>query len=120
MVRLNDARCDLQARARAVAQTKIAPRAAEVDRSEQYPWDNVRDLREAGFFGMTIPRSHGGQELDYLDTVLVIEEMAKVCGVTARIVVEANMGAIGFGRPGRDLGLSHTAGTRLEIAPGVV
>jgi len=95
MVRLNDARCDLQARARAVAQTKIAPRAAEVDRSEQYPWDNVRDLREAGFFGMTIPRSHGGQGLDYLDTVLVIEEMAKVCGVTARIVVEANMGAIG-------------------------
>ena len=33
--------------------------------------------------------------LGYLDAVLVIEEMAKVCGVTGRIVVEANMGAIG-------------------------
>ncbi len=95
MVRLNDARRDLQARARGLAQTRIAPRAAEIDRSEHYPWDNVRDLREAGFFGMTIPESHGGQGLDYLDAVLVIEEMAKVCGVTARIVVEANMGAIG-------------------------
>ena len=95
MVRLNESRLALRARARELAQTKIAPRAAEVDRSEQYPWDNVRDLRDAGFFGMTIPKSHGGQGLNYLDTALVIEEMAKVCGVTARIVVEANMGAIG-------------------------
>ncbi len=95
MVRLSDARRALQARARTLAQSKIAPRAAEVDRSEQYPWDNVSDLREAGFLGMTIPKSHGGQGLNYLDAVLVIEEMAKVCGVTGRIVVEANMGAIG-------------------------
>ena len=95
MVRLNDARRALQARARELAESKIAPRAAEVDRSEQYPWDNVRDLRDAGFFGMTIPQGYGGQGLDYLDTVLVIEEMAKVCSITARIVVEANMGAIG-------------------------
>jgi hypothetical protein len=95
MVRLNEARRELQARARALAETKIAARAAEVDRAEQYPWDNVRDLREAGFFGMTIPKSHGGQGLGYLEVALAIEEMAKVCGVTGRIVVEANMGAVG-------------------------
>jgi alkylation response protein AidB-like acyl-CoA dehydrogenase len=95
MARLNEARRALQARARELAETKIAPRAAEVDRSEQYPWDNVRDLRDAGFFGMTIPRAYGGQGMNYLDTVLVIEEMAKVCSITARIVVEANMGAVG-------------------------
>jgi len=93
-MRLNGARQDLVERARALAESAIAPRAAEVDRSEAYPWDNVRDLRTAGFFGMTIPTSHGGAGLNYLDAVLVIEEMAKVCGVTARIVVEANMGAI--------------------------
>ena len=95
MARLNEARRALQARARSLAETKIAPRAAEIDRSEQYPWDNVRDLRDAGFFGMTIPRGYGGLDLTYLDTVLVIEEMAKVCSITARIVVEANMGAVG-------------------------
>ena len=95
MPRLDAARRDLIERARSLAETVIAPRAAEVDRSEAYPWDNVRALREAGFFGMTIPKSHGGAGLGYLDAVLVIEEMAKVCGVTARIVVEANMGAIG-------------------------
>ncbi len=95
MPRLTVARQKLVERARALAKTVIVPRAAEVDRSEAYPWDNVRDLRDAGFFGMTIPTSHGGAGLSYLDVVLVIEEMAKVCGVTARIVVEGNMGAIG-------------------------
>jgi alkylation response protein AidB-like acyl-CoA dehydrogenase len=44
---------------------------------------------------MTIPEEYGGLGLSYLDAVLVIEQMAKYCGVTARIVVEANMGAIG-------------------------
>ena len=95
MTRLTDAQLAFRARARELAQTVIAPRAAEVDRSEQYPWDNVAVLRDAGFFGMTIPQAYGGQGLGYLETCLLIEEMAKVCGVTGRIAVEANMGAIG-------------------------
>jgi 3-sulfinopropanoyl-CoA desulfinase len=85
----------LQKKARELAQGPIASRAAEIDRSEQYPWDNVALLKEAGFLGMTIPAAYGGKGVSYLDAVLVIEEMAKCCGVTGRIVVEANMGAIG-------------------------
>ncbi len=85
----------LRAKARELAQGEIRANAAEVDRGEEYPWDNVRKLTDAGFFGMTIPRAHGGGGLAYMDSVLVIEEMAKVCGVTGRIAVEANMGAVG-------------------------
>src|ERR1700760_617800 len=85
---------DLQQRARALA-GDIAARAAEIDRSEEYPWDNVERLKAAGFFGMTIPRAYGGLGLTCLDAILVIEEIAKACGITARIVVEANMGAVG-------------------------
>jgi 3-sulfinopropanoyl-CoA desulfinase len=85
----------LQARARELAQATVAGRAAAVDRSEQYPWDTVKAMTEAGFFGMTIPTRYGGQGASYLDAVLVIDEMAQVCGVTGRIAVEANMGAIG-------------------------
>ena len=91
---LSAAQQALKERAAALAADAIAPRAAEVDRSEQYPWDNVKALVEAGFFGMTIPEGYGGKGLGYLEAVLVIEEMAKVCGVTGRIAVEANMGAI--------------------------
>ena len=91
---LSAAQRALKESAAALAADAIAPRAAEVDRSEQYPWDNVKALVEAGFFGMTISERYGGKGLGYLDAVLVIEEMAKVCGVTGRIAVEANMGAI--------------------------
>src|SRR6478735_770092 len=84
----------LQESARAFAREFIAPRAAEVDRSGEYPRDIVTALAKAGFCGMTIPEAYGGKGLSYLDAVLVIEEMAKACTVTARIVVETNMGAI--------------------------
>ncbi len=95
MFELSETQKALQQSARKLAQREFAPRAAEIDRLEQYPWDNVERLKQAGFMGMTIPQEYGGQGLGYLDAVLVIEEMAKVCGVTGRIVVEANMGAIG-------------------------
>jgi hypothetical protein len=81
--------------ARELAGGPVAARAAEIDRTEEYPWDTVDRLKEAGFFGMTIPKAYGGRGLTYLDAVLVVEEMAKACGITGRIVVEANMGAIG-------------------------
>jgi 3-sulfinopropanoyl-CoA desulfinase len=84
----------LKARARTFAQTVARPRAADIDRDAQYPVDIVRALGEAGFLGMTIPRTLGGQDATFLDAVLVIEEMAKVCAVTGRIVVETNMGAL--------------------------
>ncbi|MDH3704018.1 MAG: acyl-CoA dehydrogenase family protein [Alphaproteobacteria bacterium] len=84
----------LQQRARDLAQGVIATRAPEIDKSEEYPWDNAKALNEAGFIGMTIPEAYGGQGRSFLDAVLVVEQMAEVCGVTARIVVESNMGAI--------------------------
>ncbi len=84
----------LQARARAFARDIVAPRAAAIDRDDEYPWDIAKALATHGFCGMTIPTVLGGQGRSYLDAVLVIEEMAKCCTVTARIVVETNMGAI--------------------------
>jgi len=84
----------LQARARAFSQGVVRPRAAAIDRDEEYPWDIVAALAEAGFLGMTIPRTLGGKDASFFDAVLVIEEMAKSCTVTARIVVETNLGAI--------------------------
>ncbi|MGV6811193.1 MAG: 3-sulfinopropanoyl-CoA desulfinase [Brevirhabdus sp.] len=92
---LSEERTQLQQAAKELAEGVIRTRAADVDRSEDYPWHNVEALTEAGFMGMTIPKEFGGRGLAYMDAVLVIEEMAKVCGVSARIVVEANMGGVG-------------------------
>jgi hypothetical protein len=94
MWKLTEEQLDLQARARGLAAEVVGPRAAEVDRTESYPWENVEALREAGMTGMTVPAEFGGPGHSFLDAVLVVEEMAKQCGVTGRIAVEANMGAI--------------------------
>lgn len=85
----------LQARAAALSDDHLRRRACEVDRSERYPFDTVEALVEAGFMGMTVPASLGGRGLGALDAVLVIEQLARNCGVSARIAVEANMGAVG-------------------------
>jgi len=94
MFQLTDTQLQIQEAARKLAHGVIAERAADVDKTEQYPWHNVEELTKAGFMGMTIPTEYGGQGLMFLDAVLVVEQMAKVCGVSARIVVEANMGAV--------------------------
>ena len=84
----------LQARARELAAGPVARRAAEVDRTEQYPWDNVELLKDARLIGMTIPQQYGGQGKSWLDAVLAIEALSAACAVTGRIAVETNMGAI--------------------------
>jgi alkylation response protein AidB-like acyl-CoA dehydrogenase len=84
----------LQSRARELAAGPVARRASEIDRTEQYPWDNVALLKDARLLGMTIPPQYGGQGKDWLDAVLVIEALAAACAVTGRIAVETNMGAV--------------------------
>lgn len=91
---LTDDQLKIQGRARDLAREVIGPRAAAVDEAEQYPWENVAALAESGFTGMGVPAEYGGPGHSLLDSVLVVEEMAKVCGVTGRIAVECNMGAI--------------------------
>ena len=44
--------------------------------------------------GMTLPEEFGGQGLGWLDAAVVVEEVSRACGVSGRIVVEANMGGI--------------------------
>ncbi len=63
--------------------------------TEEYPWENAKILAEAGFMGMNVPKEFGGPERPLIEAVLVVEEMAKVCGITGRIVVDSNMGVVG-------------------------
>ncbi|WP_065756911.1 3-sulfinopropanoyl-CoA desulfinase [Bradyrhizobium paxllaeri] len=84
----------LKEKAAALSNGLLRKRGVEIDQSREYPWDVVDALKAERFMGMTIPKEYGGQGRSFLDTVLVIEEMARSCTVSARIVVEANMGAI--------------------------
>ena len=63
----------IRAEARTLAREVVAPRAAVVDRREEYPWENVAALQEAGFTGMTVPVELAGPGRPLLDAVLVVE-----------------------------------------------
>lgn len=81
------------ARARELAPI-FAQRAHRWDAERAYCWDNIADLVDAQIMGMSIPKAYGGLGASYIDVVRVVEEIAKVCTLTARVVVEANMGGI--------------------------
>ena len=67
---------------RAVCQKDFAARALKY-LDGTWPAENMRQLAEIGVLGMAVPESYGGSGLSILDTVLVLEEIGKVCYVTA-------------------------------------
>jgi alkylation response protein AidB-like acyl-CoA dehydrogenase len=93
--KLSDEQKRLVAMLDELGREEFAPQAARWDAEAEYPWPNVHRLRDLGLLGMTIPESYGGQERPLIDAILCIETAAKYCGVTGRILVETNMGALG-------------------------
>ena len=109
---LTPAQRALRDQARGIAETIAGPMAAETDASEAYPVAVVDALTDSGLMGLTVPRDLGGPGRSYFDVALVVEEMAAQCGVSGRIVVEGNMGAVGailaYGSPAqREMAASH-------------
>src|ERR1700740_3343517 len=71
---------------RDLAQREFRPRALQY-MDGTFPWENMRALAELGVLGMAVPEEHGGLGLPVFDTALVLEEIAKVCYVTAMAVL---------------------------------
>jgi butyryl-CoA dehydrogenase len=63
---------------REFARTEVAPVAAELDRTSEFPWDNIRKMGELGLLGAPWPEEMGGAGLDQLSYYIVIQELAKV------------------------------------------
>src|SRR4051812_31957579 len=80
----------LKARARAFAREFVAPHVAMMDSTNEYPWPVVEAMAAEGFMGLTLPAEYGGGGRPLIDVILVIEELARVCGTVARICVDAN------------------------------
>ena len=78
---------------RALAGSAIMPRAAELDHSGAFPWDNVRDINALGLNMMFIPEAYGGMPLSYLCYLACVREISKACASTG-IVWATNFHAI--------------------------
>jgi len=59
------------------AQAEIAPRAAEIDRSDQFPMDCWRKMGDLGVLGITVPEQYGGANMGYLAHMVAMEEISR-------------------------------------------
>jgi alkylation response protein AidB-like acyl-CoA dehydrogenase len=84
----------LRAAVRALADDKIAPRAAQVDESGEFPWDVHEALAKADFAAVHIPEAYGGAGGDAVATAIVIEEVARVCAASSLIPAVNKLGTV--------------------------
>jgi alkylation response protein AidB-like acyl-CoA dehydrogenase len=81
---------------RTIAREKIAPRAAEIDASHEFPWDVVELYRENDIFGLFFEEEHGGLGTGTLLALIAIEEVSKVCATSGLILAVQELGSLGL------------------------
>ncbi len=77
-----------------LAQEKVAPRAADIDQSGEFPWDIVELLAAHDFFAAPFPEEYGGLGADMISSLLVIEELSRVCATSGLIPAVQELGSL--------------------------
>jgi alkylation response protein AidB-like acyl-CoA dehydrogenase len=80
---------------RGVVAAHVAPKAREIDRSCEFPWDAIRALGELGLLGVPVAEEYGGAGMDNVSQAIVVEELARHCGSTAlTVAAHVSLGTI--------------------------
>ena len=79
---------------RQFVEDKVAPRAAEVDESDEYPWDLDELMVKSGFTGVSYPEEYGGNGGGALELALMIEEISRSSAGIALVAAVNKLGAI--------------------------
>ncbi|HSC90831.1 MAG TPA: acyl-CoA dehydrogenase family protein [Gaiellaceae bacterium] len=93
---LTDEQRELRDLVRELARERIAPRAAEIDASHEFPWDVVELFREHEVFGLLFDEEWGGTGTGTLLGLVAIEEVSKVCATSGLLLAVQELGSLGL------------------------
>jgi alkylation response protein AidB-like acyl-CoA dehydrogenase len=91
---LTDEQREIRELVRTLTRERIAPRAAEIDSSAEFPWDMVELLREHQIFGLAFEERHGGADAGPLMLLVAVEEISRACATTGLILAVQELGSL--------------------------
>jgi alkylation response protein AidB-like acyl-CoA dehydrogenase len=77
---------------RKMVDNNVAPRAAEIDEKEEFPWDLKNIFQDMGLLGLSVPEKYGGTDQGHIYTCLAVEEIARACVSSSLIVQGQSLG----------------------------
>jgi alkylation response protein AidB-like acyl-CoA dehydrogenase len=93
---LSDEQREIRELVRELARERVAPRAAEIDASHEFPWDVVELFREHEIFGLLFDEEWGGTGTGTLLALVTIEEVSKVCATSGLLLAVQELGSLGL------------------------
>ena len=84
---------ELRELVREVVARAVAPRAAEIDATGEFPWDVVEAFRAAGLMGLPFDERYGGTGSGHLMTLVAIEEISRACATSGLILAVQGLGS---------------------------
>jgi alkylation response protein AidB-like acyl-CoA dehydrogenase len=99
---LSEEQREIRELVRTLARERIAPRAAEIDASGEFPWDVVELFRENDLFAIMFDEGYGGIGESSLMTFVSIEELSRVCATSGLIIAVQELGSLGIKLAGTD------------------
>ena len=91
---LTDVQREFRATLRSFCEEKVAPHAAEVDRSAEFPWKSFEACKEMELPALGIPEAFGGAGADTVTQAIAVEELARVCASTSLTILISKLGMI--------------------------
>ena len=99
---LSDEQREIRELVRTLVRERVAPRAAEIDSSGDFPWDIVELLREHGILGLPFEERFGGTGTGALMVLVAIEEISRACATTGLILAMQELGALAIKNDGTE------------------
>ena len=92
--RLTEEQREFRAVMRQFCEDKIAPRAAEIDETAEFPWDTYQACVSMELSALGIPVEYGGHGADHVTQAIMVEELSRVCASTSLTMLISKLGMI--------------------------